>query len=244
MRPSRRRSRRRAASPFPSSSGTSGPLKIIPGSAFVGVDNTHTISYVGNGYFTPATGFEFWAPLDLPPGTEVASVCVFGYDASAAESLSMDWAIHIMGDITGPPSRVTVASNATGIAATPGYTVLCAGPGTDSPYLIRAYADVDGDGTLDYNWHRVRVQMPTPDAAVRWGGASVQWRRAMSPAPATATFPNDVPTTHPFFQYIEALGASGITAGCGPGSYCPDQALTRGQMAVFLTKALGLFWPY
>ena len=43
----------------------------------------------------------------------------------------------------------------------------------------------------------------------------------MSPAPATATFPNDVPTSHPFFQYIEALSASGITAGCGTGGTAP-----------------------
>ncbi|HSD33581.1 MAG TPA: S-layer homology domain-containing protein [Gemmatimonadales bacterium] len=61
----------------------------------------------------------------------------------------------------------------------------------------------------------------------------------VSPAPAVATF-GDVPTTHPFFQFIEALVASGITAGCGGGQYCPDAPLTRGQMAVFLSKGLGL----
>ncbi len=46
----------------------------------------------------------------------------------------------------------------------------------------------------------------------------------------------------PFFQFIEALAESGITAGCGNGNFCPDAALTRGQMAVFLAKALGLHW--
>jgi hypothetical protein len=67
----------------------------------------------------------------------------------------------------------------------------------------------------------------------------------VSPAPAAADF-NDVPTTHPFFQYIEALKASGITGGCqaSPPLYCPDNPVTRGQMAVFLAKALGLHWPY
>jgi hypothetical protein len=34
--------------------------------------------------------------------------------------------------------------------------------------------------------------------------------------------------------------ASGITAGCSATLYCPDAPLTRGQMAVFLSKALGL----
>lgn len=61
----------------------------------------------------------------------------------------------------------------------------------------------------------------------------------VSPAPATATF-NDVPVSHPFFRYIEALAASGITAGCGSGNFCPNSPVSRGQMAVFLAKALGL----
>ena len=70
------------------------------------------------------------------------------------------------------------------------------------------------------------------------------YRLQVRPAPATATF-NDVPTNHPFFQFVEALVSSGITAGCGmsPPLYCPDAPLTRGQMAVFLAKALGLHWP-
>lgn len=68
----------------------------------------------------------------------------------------------------------------------------------------------------------------------------VRYRLQVSPAPATATFPNDVPTTHPFFRFVEALAASGLTGGCGPGSFCPDQPVTRGQMAVFLAAALGL----
>ena len=72
-------------------------------------------------------------------------------------------------------------------------------------------------------------------------GAMVAWKYQVSPAPGVATF-NDVPTSDPAFQYIEALVASGVTAGCGGGNYCPDAALTRRQMAVFLSKALGLYW--
>jgi hypothetical protein len=78
---------------------------------------------------------------------------------------------------------------------------------------------------------------------VYFGWVEIWWHRVVSPAPATATF-NDVPTSHPFFQYVEALAASGITGGCGGGNYCPNNPVTRGQMAVFLAKALGLHWPY
>jgi hypothetical protein len=55
----------------------------------------------------------------------------------------------------------------------------------------------------------------------------------------------DVPPTHPFWRYIEAFSQAGITGGCSssPALYCPDGAVTRGQMAVFLERALGNFSP-
>ena len=102
---------------------------------------------------------------------------------------------------------------------------------------------------LGYVWHGasgealvLHVQnAPNPEFQF-FGWVEVWWRRSVSPAPGSPTF-NDVPTNHPFFQFIEALAASGITGGCGPGIYCPDNPVTRGQMAVFLAKALGLHWP-
>jgi len=86
--------------------------------------------------------------------------------------------------------------------------------------------------------------VPATDGTISISGAIVRYQLQVSPAPATATF-NDVPTSHPFFQYIEALAASGITGGClaSPPMYCPDAPLTRGQMAVFLAKGLGLSFP-
>jgi ELWxxDGT repeat protein len=41
-----------------------------------------------------------------------------------------------------------------------------------------------------------------------------------------------------FCRYIEKFASLGITAGCGEGNYCPDDPVTRAQMAVFITKAL------
>jgi len=63
-------------------------------------------------------------------------------------------------------------------------------------------------------------------------------------SPASATHPKaffadflDVPQTDPFHDFVEKIFRAGITAGCGSGSYCPDEAVTRAQMAVFLLKA-------
>jgi hypothetical protein len=88
----------------------------------------------------------------------------------------------------------------------------------------------------------VAWQGSATDGSVRLGGAEVWWHRTVSPAPVTADF-LDVPTGDPRFQFIEAIYHAGITAGCGSGNYCPDAPLTRGQMAVFIAKALGLYWP-
>jgi hypothetical protein len=98
---------------------------------------------------------------------------------------------------------------------------------------------------IQYNAeHTIQIQVgqnasAATDGSARFSNVEIWWHRSVSPAPAVATF-NDVPTGHPFFQFVEALAASGITGGCGNGNYCPDAPLTRGQMAVFLSKALGL----
>lgn len=70
----------------------------------------------------------------------------------------------------------------------------------------------------------------------------ILWRRQLSPAPLVATY-DDVPTNHPDFRYIESLAAAGITSGCGSQNFCPDNPVTRGQLAVFMARALGLHWP-
>ena len=56
-----------------------------------------------------------------------------------------------------------------------------------------------------------------------FGWVEIWWKRSVSPAPPAASF-GDVPTDHPFFQFIEALKASGITGGCGNNNFCPDVA--------------------
>jgi hypothetical protein len=46
----------------------------------------------------------------------------------------------------------------------------------------------------------------------------------------------DVPCPSPFADWVEQLAAEGVTGGCGGGSYCPSDSVTRAQMAVFLLK--------
>jgi hypothetical protein len=59
------------------------------------------------------------------------------------------------------------------------------------------------------------------------------------PACGTPRF-NDVPASSPFCRWIEELARRGVVTGCGGGNYCPTAAVTREQMAVFITVTFGL----
>jgi hypothetical protein len=50
---------------------------------------------------------------------------------------------------------------------------------------------------------------------------------------------NDVDTSNWAAAWIEQLAAEGVTSGCGNGNYCPDDIMTRAQMAVFLVRTFG-----
>ena len=76
-----------------------------------------------------------------------------------------------------------------------------------------------------------RAQMAVFLLKAKFGQAHV-------PPPCTGTVFPDVPCTgSPFDPWIEELAALGITGGCGGGLYCPNNTVTRQQMAVFLLKA-------
>ncbi len=78
-----------------------------------------------------------------------------------------------------------------------------------------------------------------PDAAMTRREMAIFLLRAkeggtyLPPPCVTAAF-TDVPCTDPYAPWINELVRRGVTAGCGNGQYCPDNPVTREQMAVFL----------
>ena len=58
------------------------------------------------------------------------------------------------------------------------------------------------------------------------------------PRTATDYFTDDDHSTHE--AAINRLAAAGITNGCGGDRFCPTRGVTRGEMATFLARALGL----
>jgi len=85
-----------------------------------------------------------------------------------------------------------------------------------------------------------------PDDAVMRGQMAAFMIRARFGITAGQTFPypaaiaafQDVPPASGFFPYVQKMKQLGITSGCTVNEYCPDAPTTRGQMAVFLIRAL------
>ncbi len=75
-----------------------------------------------------------------------------------------------------------------------------------------------------------RAQMAVFLLKAKYGAAHV-------PPSCIGTF-TDVPCANPFAPWIEELATLGITGGCGFQLYCPDNTVTRKQMAPFLIKTL------
>jgi hypothetical protein len=178
-------------------------------------------------YWQPAPGPSscfLGANFELPAGALLVSAVIYYGDSNATSGQNPSLSFTHTNTIG---QNVEIASAAFPDNA-PGNSSLTVNfpPDTTIDNLNRVYSVEMG---LDPNTTFYRVRLI--------------YRRQVSPAPGVATFPNDVPTTHPYFRFVEALAASGVTGGCGTGSYCPDMPVTRGQMAVFLAAALGLHFP-
>jgi hypothetical protein len=91
-----------------------------------------------------------------------------------------------------------------------------------------------GGGNYCPNSAATRAQMAVFLLTAKYGPTFV-------PPPAQGVF-QDVPVNDPFAKWIEKLAADGVTGGCStnPPLFCPNNAVTRGQMAVFLTRNFNL----
>jgi hypothetical protein len=174
---------------------------------------------------------QFAAGLDtIPSGAQVTGMVLEACDTSATHET------HVR--LVTLPSGGTWSSSpevGTGLTQTPGCAVF--GSATN---LVGSNIFIDKLA----NTYLVNVILRASDSTTQFRSVRIFYRLRVSPAPATATF-MDVPTNHIFFQWIEALAASGITGGCNnpPGAFCPNDPVTRAQMAVFLATALGLHFP-
>jgi hypothetical protein len=79
-----------------------------------------------------------------------------------------------------------------------------------------------------------------PDGLVTRGQMAAFISRGFHLTATSVVHFSDVPASNQFATAINRLATAGITSGCGGGRFCPDGIVTRGQMAAFLQRALGL----
>jgi hypothetical protein len=210
----------------PETWGTANPSVLrIPAAAFLpaGEDGNVKWSSQSMSRWQVAGSADYVAPLVLPAGALVLGLELDGIDQDAANDLT---AAFILGS----------ASFGSGGSFGGPHTAGSSGQQT-------VYYDLSPNNLTINNLttiYQIDVTFGLATTTnLRLASVAVYYRLQVSAAPVTPTFA-DVPSSNPFYQYVEALAASGITGGCGGGNYCPNNPVTRAQMAAFLAKALGL----
>jgi hypothetical protein len=215
-----------SSSRTPSFGTTSSSYYALVPSDFNPTDSATTFT-AGDFLTTNQGGAEFIAPLHLPSGALLTYFAFYYCDS---------------GPDPGGRLHVVVGDHSVDGTSTP-----LAGLQSTASQPCGSIVEVDVSGlgyTVENATHSpvVDVTLNGSDMTNKLSAVVIGFKLQVSSAPEAPTFA-DVPVAHPFFQFVEALASAGITGGCGGGNYCPDTAVTRGQMAVFLSKALGLNWP-
>jgi hypothetical protein len=219
--------------------GTLDQSTVVGAAAFTG--ETQPGSLLDDGYLHIAGGpYRFVATLALPDGAQITQLCLYATNFKPGATLQLELQAVKLAPGGLSPGVVAIPGTQMTADGSSGADFVCS---SSIAYTFHDDADVDGDGTPEHVGHRLAATFsPDSDGSLGLGGVRVVWHRQISPAPGSPTF-GDVPPDSIFFQHVEALAASTITGGCGNSDYCPNAPLTRGQMAVFLSKALGLHWP-
>lgn len=141
-------------------------------------------------------------------------------------------------NVGGSPLGLTGDGSNFGGPPGPAYTLFdgAADYGTIAPGASVNCASATG------NCYEVGVSAPPTRPAAHWdatltetlsdGDPATVWRLHIGSSFA------DVPRSHVFYRFIETLLHNGITTGCAPSAFCPEDTVFRLQMAVFLSRAL------
>lgn len=201
----------------------------IPFADFTPRNSSCTYTYTGGqwGYVNKTGGTDcfFWAPLHIPDGALLQGVRLYLYDDNPTYDIAM-FLTRFYSD-GGTPQGQDI--NYVASSGTPGYS------------SIIFYPDITIDKQPNTYVLYIRFPHSVNDSSLRARSVRLWYRLQISPAPGTATF-SDVPVGSFWHQYVEALADSGITTGFPDGTYRPNVNVTRGQMAAFLARALGLHW--
>src|SRR6266404_1744940 len=199
--------------------------------------------------------FNYLDPTDIPGTATEANFAIFAYDTAGTfpggavntgantatitgVTMFSDWTLLESGACPTTIDKVSQSFSASGgmdsfmVAATGG----CSWTATsnDPSFITVTSGSGMGNGAVNYT---VAANAATTNRA---GSISIGSRTFIVVQGAAFL---DVAPANPFYTDIGKLSARGITVGCGGGNYCPNDPVTRDQMAAFIIRSLGEFSP-
>ena len=207
----------------------------LPETAVVVAGGTFRITYLG------ATGND----IVLKAGPAVAAVAIAVDPASGAGS-DGNGVFEPGETVTIKPSWKNVGT--IGVAFSTAASDFSGPTGTGVSYTIpddaAGYGTIGAGATADCGSNCLSFFVTDPASR-----PTTHWDATFTETPATSDPPKvwklhlgdsftDVPRSQLFYKRIETLVHTGITAGCATGKYCPADAVSRDQMAIFLAKGI------
>ena len=222
------RAQQPAGTPRPNAYGTQNWAVYRIGAAeFTPFDSATTYGSYSNVVYSTVQNGVFHASAHIPTGA-LLTYFVLDYCDNVNGSTVIAWLRSTAHNDYADGTLVSTLVSTTQVACTSAYEDLTA----------KAY-------TVNQNKYDLLVEVETKggNLASSFSGVSIYYQLQVSPPPVSPTFA-DVPANHPFYKFIEALASSGITKGCGAGPlvFCPNQPITRGEVATWLARGLGLDW--
>jgi sugar lactone lactonase YvrE len=209
---------------------------------------------VSNAAGTGATSGTVTVTENVPPGLTLLSMSGVGWTCAGASCTRAD---ALPGGSSYPPITVRVAVSAA--ATSPQINAVSVFGGgsaiagaVDSATILPAFTDA---ASTDFFYDAVNLMrqygitggcsvnppMYCPGDPVTRAQMAIFIVRAVLGGDnftysATPYF-TDVPVNAFGFKWIQKMKELNITAGCGNNNYCPDDSVTRGQMAIFVIRA-------
>lgn len=114
----------------------------------------------------------------------------------------------------------------------------------DRAFFSEAVSELAEEGVFKGTECAVDGSLLCPDGPIDRKTMAVWTVRVLdgrNPFPVARTRFNDVDESSFYEPFIERMAELGVTGGCGDGTgFCPDDSVTRAQMAVFLSRAYRL----
>jgi RHS repeat-associated protein len=183
------------------------------------------VSYDGAGNETAVGGSLFvYSPRNLLAGGEGMA---YQYDGRGLRTTAMQIP-------AGSPAVLDIAPPSGPAAGGTSLTI------TGANFSAATTVTIAGIAATIANWTPTKLTVTTPPASAGTL-ATIVITNPGNPSTSTVNGHiydfSDVPSGNPTYPFVITMARNGITSGCAPGTFCPNNPVLRSQMAIFLLRA-------